>query len=479
MSNKLYFMRDKDINIVNENVKNIIDKARKKEITLIEPTIDEFNKVKEIILNFIKKNKRIIYGGYAWNELIKIKSPEDSFYSDIDYTDIEFYSYEPIKDMKKICDEIYDKGYKPIQGKSAQHEDTYTIFVNFQAYCDITYMPKNIFNNVLVETIKDLRFIHPKFIMVDILRQFNDPITSYWRLDKAIKRGKLIIKNYPLELYLKKVEINQLNNSLSKLIYYLISNIVKYDSIIFIGYIAFNAYNKPNIESSKQISEYNMTPIDIYSTRLKNDINNINNLIIKFFIENNNSNTYDEKILIEQYYPFFQFTDKSVVFKYNGNIFLTVYGNNDMCIPYNNIFLISNKETFKIKIVTFNYLFMFYLIKFHHSYAIFDKEGKVLYDYLMHELLISKDNFLNKYNKTVLDNTIFEDFKVECLGNTITPQRKFLISRRNRKLMPKSAIQPYDPEEKRYNYQTDNYHFDNYSGNIINNPKDYVLKKKT
>jgi hypothetical protein len=478
MSKKLYFMRDKDIEIVNDNVKDIIEKAHKKEITLIEPLIDEFIKVKTIILNYIKRNKRIIYGGYAWNKLIKNKSPNESFYTDTDYTDVEFYSNKPIEDMKKICDEIYDKGFYPVQGKSAQHEETYTIFVNFQGYCDITYMPTNIINNVMTEIIDEFKLIHPKFIMVDILRQFNDPIVSYWRLDKAIKRGKLMIKNYPLELYVKQVKIKQLNNSLLKLMHFIITNITKYHNIIFIGQIAYNAYIKPNIDPLKQTSEYDMTPIEIISTKLVSDIVNINNLIIKYYLDNNDSNTYNDKILIEQFYQFFQFTDKSIIFKYDGHVFLTVYGNNEKCIPYNNISLISNKETFDIKIGTFNFLFMFSLIKFHYSYAIFDKDGKILYDYIMYQLLTSRDNYFNKHNKTVLDNTIFEDFKVQCLGYPVSPIRKFLLSRRDRKLMPKSAIQPYDPEEKRHNYQMDNYHFNNYSGNIINNPKDYLLKKK-
>ena len=474
MSKKLYFMRDKDIDIVNDNVKDIIDKAHRKEITLVEPTLDEFMKVKTIVLNYIKKHKRIIYGGYAWNELIKAKSPKDSFYTDIDYTDVEFYSNKPIEDMKKLCDEIYDKGFKPVQGKSAQHEDTYTIFVNFQAYCDITYMPSNIFSNVMTETINDYKLIHPKFIMVDILRQFNDPIVSYWRLDKAIKRGKLMIKNYPLELNVKDIKIKQLNSSLDKLMYNMISQLVNIKSIIFIDLIAYNIYINPE----KKKHEYEMTPIEIISTNLISDVSNINNLIIKFFLDMGDTKTYTEKILIEQYYPFFQFTDKSVVFKIDGKVFLTIYGNNEKCIPYNNVSLVSNKETFEIKIGTFNFLFMFFLIKFHHAYAIFDREAKSLYDYLMYKLLSSRDEYFNKNKKTVLDKTIYEDFKSECLGFPVSPSRKFLLSRRDRKLMPRSAIQPYDPEEKRDNYSLDIYNFENYSGNIINNPKELVLKKK-
>ena len=40
---KLY--SDKDIKIINENIDNIITAARRKEVTLLEPTIDEFKKL--------------------------------------------------------------------------------------------------------------------------------------------------------------------------------------------------------------------------------------------------------------------------------------------------------------------------------------------------------------------------------------------------------------------------------------------------
>jgi hypothetical protein len=105
------------------------------------------------------------------------------------------------------------------------------------------------------------------------------------------------------------------------------------------------------------------------------------------------------------------------------------------------------------------------------------KNVKNLYDYLMYKLLTSKNDFLDTNKKTVLDNTIFEDFKATCIGTSISPTRKLLMTRFNRKLMSKSAIQPYVPEDKK-KYDTEIYNFDNYSGNIINNPRDLIFSKK-
>ena len=478
MSKKIYFMRDKDITTVNENVDNIIEKARNREIQIIEPTLDEFKQVRSIILEFIKKEKRIIYGGYAWNSLVKKVNPSDAFYKDTDYTDIEFYSNKPVEDMKKICDILYAKGFNFIQGKSAQHEDTYTIFVNFTGYCDISYMPSNVFYGVQTANIDGLRLIHPKFIMVDILRQFNDPMTSFWRLDKNIKRGKLIMKNYPLELSTKPFDMKKLNPNTIKLVDFLIQHLAKSNSMLFIGQIANNAYLNPNPNVDNQVSVYDQTPLELISTNVSKDVKLIYNTIIKYFLDTKQAGAFEDKIVLEQYYPFFQFTDKKAVFKYEGETFLIIYGNNEKCIPYNDIKLVNKDKPFNIKIGTFNVNFMFNLVRYHQAYADKDKNVQGLQDYIMSSLLDSRDKFLESNDLTVLDNSIFEDFKVNCLGDPVSPMRKFMMSRRDRKLMPRSAIHPYDPQERKDNYDTDIYHFHNYSGNIINNPRDLIFNTK-
>lgn len=479
-------MREKDILTINDNVDLLMDKARKKEIQIIEPKLDEFTKVRQIILDYIKKEKRIIYGGYAWHNLIKNVEPMDGFYKDTDYTDIEFYSNKPIEDMKNICDILYSKKFNFIQGKSAQHEDTYTIFINFIGYCDISYMPSNIFYNVMTENINGYRMIHPKFILVDILRQFNDPMTSFWRLDKNIKRGKIIMKHYPIDFISNKsISLPILSNENIKLVNFILPLLSKMKNILFIGLLAYNVYINPNINLSNQSTTYNNVPIEVISTNLQKDIEIIYGFIVKYYIENGKPTLFNDKILMEQYFPYFQFTDKKVIFKCDGELFLTIYGNNEKCIPYTDVKLIINNKSNnsdnsinQIKIGTFNVCFMYFLIRFHQG--ITDKNNKLsnLCDLLMGQMIEKRNNFLDTNNKTVLDETIYEDFKINCLGEPISPMRKFLLSRRDKKLLPRSAIFPYDPEERKDNYATDIYFFNNYSGNIIINPKELVYNNK-
>ncbi len=480
---KISLMRDKDIDIVNENVDDIIERAHNKEISLLKPTLEEFNKIKNIILDFIKSKKRIIYGGYAWNTLVSNINPKDAFYKENHFTDVEFYSNKPIDDMKELCDILFDKGFSFIQGKSAQHSETYTIFVEFTPCCDISYMPTHIFNTMMTETINGLKLVHPRFIYVDILRQFNDPILSFRRLDKNIKRGKILIQNFPLIFNQKSIDQVKSKLKSNKRISgatineNLLSDLLKMKSLIFIGNIAFNAYINPNVNIKKQTTIYDgMTPIEVISTNLVIDTKNIHNNIIKYFLDHNQSEQMSEKIVIEQYYPFFQFTDKKVIFKYENQPFLIIYGNNEKCIPFNEISITIDKSLSPINIGTFNMLFMFSLIKYHISFTTKDKNEQQLQDYYLYSLLMSKNKFLNDNNKTVLDETIFEDFKINCIGITESPMRKYYKSMRDRTLLSRSSITPYDPESKRDNYPTDSYYFNNTSGNIINNDKDLIIR---
>ena len=106
-------------------------------------------------------------------------------------------------------------GYKNIQVKSATHLETFTLFVDFFAYCDATYMPSNLFHRMPLFQIGKLKLAHPKFILIDILRMYNDPITSYWRIEN-FKRAIHLLKYYPLET---KGNFTKINIDIIQIIY--------------------------------------------------------------------------------------------------------------------------------------------------------------------------------------------------------------------------------------------------------------------
>jgi len=183
----------KDIDMLDQHIEDIMKSAKNKQSTLIEPYKDEIEKVTNLIIKYIKDKKRKIYGGYALNQLLIEKSPIDAIYAEDDTPDIDFYSPEPLDDLAQLCDIIHKGGYKFVMGREALHKETYSIRVNNQLYCDITYVPKNIYHKMPYREINGFNVIGPDFMIIDYYRMLTD-LTSYWRLEKAVKRFYLYLK---------------------------------------------------------------------------------------------------------------------------------------------------------------------------------------------------------------------------------------------------------------------------------------------
>jgi hypothetical protein len=272
---------EKNIDAINNELDNIIEKVNIIKANNYEPTIKECFAIKKDIINYVKSNKRIIYGGTAWDELIKNKDPNDKIYNENDCNDVEFYSPKPIDDIVKLC-KILNNKYKFVRAQEAQHPETYTIFVNFKAMCDITYMPSPIFYGIKKQTIKGIEYIHPSVILIDILRQYNDPINSYWRLKekKVFFRANKILKHFPLQLENGKLKSNtNINKEIIE--YVFLIGYVNGSLLLFIfneleftnmTYFSLFLNENPNLISTKQIpfklSFLFLYLIEIYSSLL-------------------------------------------------------------------------------------------------------------------------------------------------------------------------------------------------------------------
>ena len=440
---------EKNIDIITENLAKISTEARKYALeNKLKPSLKDYKKVIKVISNYIEKNKRVVYGGYAYNELIVNKNEEDRIYSKdgLDLADIEFYSYEPITDLVNIGNELKDLGYKNIQVKSAAHLETFTLFVDFYAYCDASYMPSNLFHRMPLWQFGKLKLAHPKFILIDILRMYNDPINSYWRIEKNFKRAVKLLKYYPLETkgYFTKINID---NNTNNILNYVRKNIIIGSKLLVFGYYAYDyyKYKATNKDSPLYVPYY-----DVISTNLKEDAKKIYKELTAF----------NKDIIVKEYHPFFQFLDTRVSFEYKGREILNVYGNNEICVPYYNL------EKKKINVVTYPYLILMLLIKFIYFHINNNKKESKNYEFMLENIIKLRNNYLKENNKTVLDKTPFEEFRIECLGDTIDQIRKKFTSPKNsyeRKIYSfKHDIDP--PSGKKIN----EFSFRNISGNINN-----------
>ena len=420
---------EKNIDAINNELDNIIEKVNVVKANNYEPTIKECFAIKKDIINYVKSNKRIIYGGTAWDELIKNKDPDDKIYNENDCNDVEFYSPKPIDDIVKLC-KILNNKYKFVRAQEAQHPETYTIFVNFKAMCDITYMPSPIFYAIKKQTINGVEYIHPSVILIDILRQYNDPINSYWRLKekKVFFRANKILKHFPLQLENGKIKNNK--NINKEIIEYVFLNIKNIISLVF---LIPSFYLNPDSDKIRFDDHF-----IVFTDNFINDSKLIYSIILKFFSEKKLLDNVDTLLKIDQYVPFYQYWDQRIIFKYNDIPFLIVQGHNQICMPYHQVYVNNNKiekivfgnlknnnkeEFNSIKLGTFIMVLNYCIVNYHYNY-IYNKDNCKSIDIIIYNLLETRDKYLENNKLTVIDKSPFQEFIIECYGNTVDSHRQ-------------------------------------------------------
>jgi hypothetical protein len=442
--------RLEDIDQVKIDVSKIQEKSLILFKTNYEPTIDEYKQVTQYILEFIKMKKRIIYGGYAQNKLIYNKNKDDIFYKHIDTPDIEFYSHEPIKDIVELCNFLYEKKCKYLQGSEGVHSGTYKLYVNFENYCDISYISKNICDTMRYIEIDGIKYAHPYFMYIDFYRIFTDPNSFSFRLDKSFNRYTRLYKYYPITISDNiKLNVNKTDVSILRLIRKKIIHNSKY---IIVGKYAYNYYMSKygkklvNIDYYEVIIlDYNKEIIEIYN-KMKKIFNNIK---------------------IKEFMPYFEFFGRRMEFYLDDKIIFKVYDNNNRCIV--------NKYSEKKKCYfgTNQLIFLFLLSNYNYSITNNDKLNENNNLIMINNLSYTKNKYLNNKNKTVLDKTPFEDFIIECNGISLDSRRESFLEKYNKKKNNKRINFRYEPTGKQINIPV--YNFDNTSGNEIINIKNLTI----
>lgn len=389
------------------------------------------------------------------------KNKDDVFYKEInnavynwpDLADIEFYSPEPLNDLIELTEELYQNKFNNVEGINGQHDGTYKVFVNFLNYCDISYIPNIIFNNIPIIKINNIKCTHPHFMMVDAYRIFTDPMTSFWRLDKTIKRFQKIFKYYPIDQSENNKNIEMKQNIETD--DFIRKNIIHESKLIVVGFYGFDYYIKKSIEKYAII---NYAYYELISTELEKDTKKIYKLL---------KDKFGSNIKVKEFFPFFSFMDKRIEFYYNDKLFLRLFGNNKRCIVYN------YSEIKKTNFGTYNLVMMYLQFDYYLAFINKDKINTNLYLKLIGKFYYARNKFLNDNNLTVIDESPFKDFTYKCYGVQIDPKRIERLELLNKKKKNKPLKYRYTPTGK--SIKPPEYIFDNISGNEILNKKYLII----
>ena len=513
--------RDVDIQNFDTKIPEIVESAEAAKMEKLRPTKKDMWDIIFIVRDFVIEKKRKIYGGFALNKLIESIAPEDKFYDDenIKSWDIDFYSPDPIADAKEICDRLYAKKYKFISATEAQHEETYKVFAEVieGGVADISYVPRNIYNKMPYKEINGLWLTGPHFMMIDYFRVMRDPLGSYFRLEKTVKRLSLMDKHFPLPHNSSPLDIIPAEGNLDiafKTVHEFMTN---RESIIVLGVYAYNHYvresdiqnrkesdkdadsilggnrsrknknannrdnrdNRDNKKNKNGFTEIKMIPINYYEAVSMGYKKDASDLILKLrekFLDNGKLITYEES------YPFFQYLGYSVTIKYEDEVICKLYHYNNNCIPYHvvpayyfgdrksSMLEGQTEKTGKITIGSFPMIMLYNLINVMKARVDDDQQTKNVYYILISHMIEMRNWYLDKTKKTIFDDTIFKDFVLECRGNMVTPQveKQIRYEKRN-KSGKKNVIFRYNPANEKDRESKMVFRFKNSSGNPINN----------
>ncbi len=462
----------KDIELAKNNIEHIIEKIEHDKLNIYEPTRDNQMKGVNIVLAYIKEKKRKIYGGYAQNKLVVFKNPKDTFYKPSNIPDIDFYSPEPLEDVKAICDLLYEAniGENIIEGREAVHKSTYTIFLNYENACDISYVPLHMYNKMPFIEIEGINYVHPSFIYLDLYRVLSEPHFSSRTWDKHFARLYLLQKHYPFKIYKEKLNVSynipkQNEKKILELNRFILNEIKNKTSYIITGQLAYNYYlDESQILNTKgnNIYEYiNIPLIQIISTNYVYDAA----LLIRKLKE------YEENITFTEFYPFWQFSAYSTIVYYDKIPLLHIMSHNDRCTPIKTVTaktfydgkVVEDKKSF-IQLGSFDIVFLMNLVAGFRC-RVNELTDKCHYHNVFTSHLIEiRNHYFEKTNKNFFDDTIFQSFVSTCIGQSDDPMKERLKERRKKAAENKLVIYKYIPGR---NMQVPGFKFANTSGNPI------------
>lgn len=473
----------KDLSTFEDKIKDVIIKIEDKKLDIYEPTRKTRMEINKIIFDFIKENRRKIYGGYAQNKLVELKDSDDAFYDphNIKSIDIDFYSTDPIIDLMKLCNIFYDKGYKNIQGKQAFHGETYSIFIDYENVADISYVPKNIFHRMPFIEINGIHYTHPSFVMIDMYREYTEPYFSSRRWEKTFPRVYVIQKHYPFRRYdgvLNETVISgkvdeKTKNNKAKLLNSIHKFINNKKSLIVFGFYAYNyllnesgILKEKNNKHKKNLKILDLPCYEFVSTDYIKDATDLVTSLKKQFPE------LSDSISIVEHYPFWAFTGYSLYVYYKDSPIAYIVDYNSRCTPFKDVISLYfennniKKDTGMMRIGSYPYIILMCLVKGFRARVEKDDEKYKFYNIMLTHLIDIRNYFLDKNNKTLLDDTLFQEFLPYCTGDMPDPMKEVLMKRQRRFQERKVALFKYEPESGKKEPET-TYKFPNSSGNAI------------
>ena len=216
-------------------------------------------KLDKIIVNFIRDNKLLMYGGTAIDKLIRYKSKnEDKLYDyTYDVVDYDVLSYNFIEMAEKLA-KILSKEYMYVKTVTGMTGKTRKIFINIKndAIIDISYISEEHYTTMKKIDIDGILYCDPQYLKTD---QYQNIVTNlyldHFRLIKALNKIKLLEQYFPVKFLYYQTVKNKEYTKKDDIGYSFNQLIEKFDPILGGDYV-FNIYYEDDKIDNPEIVLY-------------------------------------------------------------------------------------------------------------------------------------------------------------------------------------------------------------------------------
>jgi hypothetical protein len=196
---------------VKEKLQEAIEKANN-HINFESAHDDKLLLALSIVKDFIKKKKRVCYGGTAMNSIL----PENKRFYDpnTDLPDYDFYTPNAEEDVKELVEVLEKGGFKDVYHKVGMHEGTKKILVNFIAVADVSEISPELFAIIYRRSIvkEGIHYTDPDVLRMMMYLELSRPLGMPERWTKVFERLQLINQEFPIRVtcpkYDEKTKLN-------------------------------------------------------------------------------------------------------------------------------------------------------------------------------------------------------------------------------------------------------------------------------
>jgi hypothetical protein len=222
------------------------------EMAILRHSIDETEKIQKtkmanaedvkrmisILEDFVRRKKRILYGGTATNNIL----PESAqFYDrDVEIPDYDMFSDSAQEDAKELADIYYKAGFTEVDAKSGVHKGTYKVFVSYTPMADITQLHPKIYASIQKDAIviDGIHYAPPNYLRMGMFLELSRPAGDTSRWEKVFKRLTLLNTHYPLKSPYNCQKGKSADETNDKIFALIRQSLVNQEVVFFGGYAA-------------------------------------------------------------------------------------------------------------------------------------------------------------------------------------------------------------------------------------------------